>query len=100
MINLLVKEFRINPSALSFKKGKIVSTLLSALLFSFIIVISTYIYVLLFKKFKEYNASIAFSMVYMAILSVLTLVYTTFTARKIFFNQLDAQIMISRPVIF
>ena len=37
-------------------------------------------------------------MVYMAILSVLTLVYTTFTARKIFFNQLDAQIMISRPV--
>jgi len=98
MVNLLVKEFRINPSALSFKKGKIVSTLLSALLFSFIIVISTYIYVLLFKKFKEYNASIAFSMVYMAILSVLTLVYTTFTARKIFFNQLDAQIMISRPV--
>lgn len=98
MINLLIKEFKINASIISFKKGKFFSSLLSILLFAFIVTISTYIYVLLYKKFKEYGAGVSFSMVYMALLSVITLLFTTVTARRIFFNPLDAAITISRPV--
>lgn len=98
MINLIIKEFKVNSSIFSFRKGNVISSLLSVLLVGIMVAVSTTLYVLLYKKFDTYNASISFSTIYMFLLSVLTAIYGIFTARKVFFNHTDLEVTAAKPI--
>lgn len=98
MIHLILKEFKINPSVISFQKGKVISTLLNLFLVGVMIFVSTYMFTLLYDKFALYNAALPFAIIYMFVLSVLSIIYAVMVARKTFFNRIDQEVTVSRPI--
>jgi len=98
MINLIFKEFKINPAIISFRKEKLISTFLNLFLVGVMIFVSTYMFTLLYGKFDLYNASLPFAIIYMFILSILSLIYAVIIARKTFFNRIDQEVTVSRPI--
>lgn len=98
MIHLILKEFKINPAIISFKKEKLISTFLNLFLVGVMVFVSTYMFTLLYDKFDLYNASLPFAIVYMFVLSLLTLTYAVIIARKTFFNRIDQEVTVSRPI--
>lgn len=98
MIHLVEKEFKINPPIISLRKDRLVSSLLSFFLVGIMIFVSTYMFVLLYRKFDTYNAALPFATIYLFGLSLLVLFYAIFQTRKTYFNSLDYSITVSRPI--
>lgn len=98
MIHLVEKEFKINPPIISFRKDKLISSFLTLFLVGVMIFVSTFMFVLLYQKFDTYNASLSFATMYLYGLSILALLYAILQARKTYFNDLDYQITVSRPI--
>ncbi len=98
MIHLVEKEFKINPPIISFRKDKLVSSFLTFFLVGIMVFVSTFMFVLLHRKFDTYNASLSFAMIYMFGLSLITMLYAVLVTRKTYFNNLDYEITVSRPI--
>lgn len=98
MIHLVEKEFKINPKIFSFKKENIFSSILGTLLAGVMVAVSTYMFTLLYNKFAAFNAETAFAIIYLFLLTIVSLMYAVVIARKTFFNERDNQITITKPI--
>ena len=99
MIFLLAKDFKLMFASGKAGKWRLVSYLLSALLFALFVAIETYIVAGVLSRLKPYvNAPIAFLSVALCIISVLMILLGVAQAKKLFFNERDIATLASMPV--
>ena len=97
--SLIQKEFKSSAFALKFKKDNILNTIIELLLYAGFIAIEIYLFNMLSKKLNIYeNAPQAFLAIFLALVNLVLIGISTISARKVFFNEEDSMIMITRPV--
>ena len=97
--SLIQKEFKSSSFALKLKKDNILNTIIELVLYAGFIAIEIYLFNMLSKKLNIYeNAPQAFLAIFLALVNIALIGITTVSTRKVFFNEEDSMIMITRPV--
>lgn len=99
MITLLKKEFKLNPFFIKPNKKNWLSFLLAIILIVGLVVIETFLFNSLYDKFDAYEgASFSFSILFLIIVALISLIISIFYVQRIFFNRLDMSLTINKPI--
>ncbi|MDD6302840.1 MAG: hypothetical protein PUA56_06055 [Bacillales bacterium] len=99
MLTLLAKDFKLMFGSQKGKKDRILSGLLNILFIGIFIAIETFIYNMILSKLKPYtDAPLAFTTIFLFIITMFMIISGVINAKKLFFNDLDIENLTVLPV--
>ena len=99
MLNLVAKDFKLLFANKSSVKKNVASIFLSMLAFACLIAIEYVLFSLLLKKLQNYaQATLPFLTLFLCFVSVIMIFINISRANKLFFDKLDVEQLIKRPV--
>jgi len=99
VLNLLVKDFKLQFFTGSNTKRKILGLIVKILLSGLLAGVVTFIFTQVIKKVISYDRAInAYLTLFLAVISVIMIILNLFRAYRLFFNDKDVEILVKMPV--